>query len=317
MARFTSRRSYSKTPVQRLPLAALSVKALTNILEKHSAYQVAIEDYSFLENHRVTRNKDERATTTNELQSVQKQASQLSHRITQLAAQLRPFQIGIVGKVLGESGIDYNGKLYRPASSELIQTLTTIYEQYYECDARRQSLEQTLRQPALESATRKPSSIARVRHQFQTFVFDLAKVDVAKIEDYIEQKNSRAILEQEATHDRRRREHQRLEQTKARAAAYDNKQRDLAKSVRTALRKQLHEIPYCPYCGLELSLDNAHADHIYPVAKGGLSTRKNMVFTCATCNTEKRQLTLRAFLKKMGYLEAEVHQRLEALGKDF
>jgi len=41
-----------------------------------------------------------------------------------------------------------------------------------------------------------------------------------------------------------------------------------------------------------------------------------MVFVCGSCNVAKGTLTLRAFLKKMDYVAAEVYDRLELVGKD-
>lgn len=41
-----------------------------------------------------------------------------------------------------------------------------------------------------------------------------------------------------------------------------------------------------------------------------------MVFVCQSCNIEKGTLTLRAFLKKMDYIEADVYEFLEMMGMD-
>ncbi len=70
---------------------------------------------------------------------------------------------------------------------------------------------------------------------------------------------------------------------KAAAAAHFGKTRTLAKGVRKLILDQVHILPICPYCGEALG-DEPHADHIYPVSHGGLSTTENMVFICSTCN---------------------------------
>lgn len=74
---------------------------------------------------------------------------------------------------------------------------------------------------------------------------------------------------------------------KAKATAYDNKQRQEAGTIKRKIVSQIHLFPSCPYCGDGLSENDAHADHIYPVSKGGQSTIRNMVFVCTKCNLKK------------------------------
>lgn len=66
-----------------------------------------------------------------------------------------------------------------------------------------------------------------------------------------------------------------------------------------------------------LDLASGHADHIYPVAKGGLSTTKNMVYVCAICNKKKSDLTLREFIIKEKLSRDRVERNLELLKKHF
>lgn len=47
------------------------------------------------------------------------------------------------------------------------------------------------------------------------------------------------------------------------------------------LKKYKHT---CNYCG---SKDKLHIDHIYPVAKGGLTELKNLQVLCSKCNIKK------------------------------
>jgi len=84
----------------------------------------------------------------------------------------------------------------------------------------------------------------------------------------------------------------------AKAAAYDGTQRQLANSIKNDIKKQIHSLSSCPYCGRLLTMDDAHADHIYPVIKGGLSTTRNMIYVCSDCNLKKRDMTLRNFIIK-------------------
>jgi 5-methylcytosine-specific restriction endonuclease McrA len=97
------------------------------------------------------------------------------------------------------------------------------------------------------------------------------------------------------------------------AATTTRQRRELARRVGQQLRA---EQSTCPYCGRELD-GNAHADHIYPIAKGGLSILANMVLVCADCNAKKSDLTLRVFIQTFGLDRKAVETRLSQLGKDF
>ena len=46
----------------------------------------------------------------------------------------------------------------------------------------------------------------------------------------------------------------------------------------------------CHYCGQSVAPDDLTMDHIVPVARGGRSTRGNVVPACRPCNTRKKQL---------------------------
>ena len=43
----------------------------------------------------------------------------------------------------------------------------------------------------------------------------------------------------------------------------------------------------CAYCGRELPIFQLTLDHIIPQAKGGKTTKKNLVLCCRRCNTKK------------------------------
>jgi 5-methylcytosine-specific restriction endonuclease McrA len=110
---------------------------------------------------------------------------------------------------------------------------------------------------------------------------------------------------------------ERKEENQAKIASYDKKTRNISTSLKRKLKNQLKIYPNCPYCHKELEIDSAHADHIYPVTKGGQSVSKNMVFVCSICNLAKGRMTLRNFLTKHNLNEAATHIILEKLGKDF
>ena len=72
---------------------------------------------------------------------------------------------------------------------------------------------------------------------------------------------------------------------------------------------------HCPYCGEFIS--EAHIDHIYPVAKGGLSTTKNMVRVCSICNMKKKDLTLSQFIRKYKLDREFIEGNLDLLNKAY
>ncbi len=98
----------------------------------------------------------------------------------------------------------------------------------------------------------------------------------------------------------------------ARVAKAEGKTRGLAVSVKSILPKD-HP---CPYCGHDLG-ESPHADHIYPVVRGGLSSIKNMVYVCADCNAYKRDKTLRMFIQEFGLDRDFIEENLIKLGKEF
>jgi 5-methylcytosine-specific restriction endonuclease McrA len=110
--------------------------------------------------------------------------------------------------------------------------------------------------------------------------------------------------------ERARRERKELE--RARREAILNQQRSGAQQIKVILPRN-HP---CPYCGGQLG-SAPHADHIHPVAKGGLSTKQNMVYICMECNIRKSHMTLTAFTAMEGRDLAGILERLRALGKEF
>lgn len=129
------------------------------------------------------------------------------------------------------------------------------------------------------------------------------------------------------------------ELVQALAAAHQNETRSLAEQIKKDLHIQMKILNVCPYCekpfgqvvpanspqeplfdqteGDEIKYINAHADHIYPVSKGGLSTRKNMVYICSTCNMKKSDKTLREFIKENNLDRDKIEKNLELLKKSF
>lgn len=96
----------------------------------------------------------------------------------------------------------------------------------------------------------------------------------------------------------------------AKAAAVDKTTRSLAESLKRIVTKTEN----CPYCGKSLG-DDPHLDHIYPVAKGGLSIKDNLVWCCSSCNSLKSDRGLIYFLTDIGVEIPEVLNRLQNMGK--
>ncbi len=67
-----------------------------------------------------------------------------------------------------------------------------------------------------------------------------------------------------------------------------NKARELRK---TPYFQELFRKGICYYCKEKFAPGELTLDHIVPVARGGRSTRGNMVVCCRSCNQEKKFLT--------------------------
>ena len=104
------------------------------------------------------------------------------------------------------------------------------------------------------------------------------------------------------------------DQTIAQAAAHTEQTRTLADKIKPEIRNQFQVSNNCPYCEEELT-DKQHADHIYPVSRGGLSTPDNLVFVCDRCNLAKHDMTIREFCVKFELDRNAIESRLLHLGK--
>ncbi len=67
------------------------------------------------------------------------------------------------------------------------------------------------------------------------------------------------------------------------------KERDKARALkRTPWWKTQRHRGICHYCGKQFQPDQLSMDHIVPLARGGKSTRGNVVPACAACNRNKK-----------------------------
>ena len=53
----------------------------------------------------------------------------------------------------------------------------------------------------------------------------------------------------------------------------------------------------CLYCGTKLTLDNATADHVVPIASGGNNCQINLVVCCQPCNSERGTIPFNKYIK--------------------
>ena len=61
----------------------------------------------------------------------------------------------------------------------------------------------------------------------------------------------------------------------------------------------------CYYCGRKFTFKQLTMDHLVPLARGGRSTRDNLVPSCKACNNKKKSM-----------LPLEWEEYLESKGKD-
>lgn len=54
----------------------------------------------------------------------------------------------------------------------------------------------------------------------------------------------------------------------------------------------------CIYCDTKLDYENATADHIIPISKGGNNTQINLVVCCKLCNNERGNLDFKEYMSK-------------------
>ena len=74
--------------------------------------------------------------------------------------------------------------------------------------------------------------------------------------------------------------------------SHKKKERAKAKELRKSQWwKQLLAKGNCYYCEQHFSAEELTMDHKVPVARGGKSTKGNVVVACKDCNTNKKHLT--------------------------
>jgi 5-methylcytosine-specific restriction endonuclease McrA len=147
-----------------------------------------------------------------------------------------------------------------------------------------------------------------ISHENKKQKLELVKSRLAALQGAKEREKNRLAKSQIA----KDLEKQKNEVLKIRAKRNEDEIRSLSVSV----KRRLQTYEACPYCGGKIGADR-HADHIFPVSKGGLSIESNMVIVCANCNMKKSNLTLAMFIKKYQLERDKIEARLTELKKDF
>ena len=71
-----------------------------------------------------------------------------------------------------------------------------------------------------------------------------------------------------------------------------SREREKARALRKSVwwQQQL-QAGICHYCGRRVGADSLTLDHVVPVARGGTTTKGNVVPACAACTKTKKYLT--------------------------
>ncbi|MCQ2379182.1 MAG: HNH endonuclease [Victivallaceae bacterium] len=74
--------------------------------------------------------------------------------------------------------------------------------------------------------------------------------------------------------------------------AHGRRERAKARELRkTPYFQNLLKAGVCHYCGKKFPVEKLTLDHVVPLARGGKSTRGNLVVSCLECNRSKSILT--------------------------
>ncbi|HWE25624.1 MAG TPA: HNH endonuclease [Myxococcales bacterium] len=74
--------------------------------------------------------------------------------------------------------------------------------------------------------------------------------------------------------------------------AHVRREREKARQLRTSAWWQRRvSRGICAYCGGKFAARDVTMDHVVPLARGGRSTRGNVVVSCKPCNNRKKLLT--------------------------
>jgi 5-methylcytosine-specific restriction endonuclease McrA len=144
-----------------------------------------------------------------------------------------------------------------------------------------------------ERNTKELAELIDIAKEFNNEILVIDK-EIAKIKSDAFQRNKASILDAKLS----------------KAAKVDNKIREDVQRIKT----KIHATELCPYCSDPLTKEK-HLDHIYPVSKGGLNIKENLLYCCSKCNIIKSDKGLREFCRLRNINFIELVDRLERMGK--
>ena len=90
------------------------------------------------------------------------------------------------------------------------------------------------------------------------------------------------------------------------------RERAKARELRnTPYFKELFAKGICRYCGEKFPQEELTLDHIVPVARGGRSTKGNLVVCCRACNQAKKYLTPAEMILRAEEMKRAVREKDE------
>lgn len=84
----------------------------------------------------------------------------------------------------------------------------------------------------------------------------------------------------------------------------ESKRKKLSKDDRLEIYKKTDG--HCAYCGIEIEVKDMQIDHVFPLRRGGLDEKENMLPACRSCNHYKSTLLLEDFRSEI----TKWHERL-------
>ena len=92
----------------------------------------------------------------------------------------------------------------------------------------------------------------------------------------------------------------------------------MSKNINTSKRKVVYQktMGHCAYCGIKLDPFSFVVEHVVSRKWGGTNSLKNLLPSCTSCNSLKRDHTLREFKKRLVSLEG-VRKEIEKVKERF
>lgn len=82
------------------------------------------------------------------------------------------------------------------------------------------------------------------------------------------------------------------------------KRKKLSKAERVEIHNKTDG--HCAYCGIKIEIVDMQVDHVFPINRGGLDEKENMLPACRSCNHYKSTYGIEEFREEIGLW----HERL-------